>query len=244
MRIKEAYPNAKSGDGIFTDMQAYDVPWENDDINTYLDVLYESHSGDKECSKIITNQLINNSLTPVSRSVIALSVLTMYRAQWTRLYSVLSAEYDPIKNYDMVETENGSRENSAESELEGSRREQGQRTYSDTGTIQNSGSTDATTAVYGFNSDNAVDSDEMGSSLANTETRNLAHTETPNITESQTESATSGNTENYERELTRSGNIGVTTSQQLLLSEIDLWKWSFFEQVFTDIDNVLCLKIY
>lgn len=244
MKIKEAYPSAKSGDGIFTDMQAYDVPWKNDDIATYLDTLYENHSGDKECAKIVTNQLINNSLTPVSRSVIALSVLTMYRTQWSKLYAVLSAEYDPIKNYDMVETESGSRENSAKNDSQATRHEQGQRTYSDTGTVQNAGSTDATTAVYGFNSNSAVDSDEMDSSLTNTETRNLAQTETPNITETQTESATSGNNEKFNRELTRSGNIGVTTSQQLLLSEIDLWKWSFFEQVFTDVDNILCLKIY
>lgn len=46
------------------------------------------------------------------------------------------------------------------------------------------------------------------------------------------------------RELTRSGNIGVTTSQQMLQSEIELRKWLFYQSVFNDIDNILTLSIY
>jgi hypothetical protein len=46
------------------------------------------------------------------------------------------------------------------------------------------------------------------------------------------------------RELTRSGNIGVTTSQQMAQSEIELRKWLYYESVFNDIDNVLTLSIY
>lgn len=47
-----------------------------------------------------------------------------------------------------------------------------------------------------------------------------------------------------ERTLTRSGNIGVTSSQQLLESEIRLRKWLFYQEVFKDLDNVLTLSIY
>lgn len=46
------------------------------------------------------------------------------------------------------------------------------------------------------------------------------------------------------RQLTRKGNIGVTTSQQMIQSERDLWLWKFFEQVFKDIDSILTLSIY
>lgn len=49
---------------------------------------------------------------------------------------------------------------------------------------------------------------------------------------------------NTDRSLTRSGNIGVTTSQQMIESERELWLWNFFEKVFEDIDNILVLKIY
>lgn len=42
----------------------------------------------------------------------------------------------------------------------------------------------------------------------------------------------------------RSGNIGVTTSQQMAQAEIELWQWNFTEQVIKDLDKILCLKIY
>lgn len=47
-----------------------------------------------------------------------------------------------------------------------------------------------------------------------------------------------------DRTFTRKGNIGVTTSQKMIESERDLWFWSYFEKVFTDVDNILTLKIY
>ena len=47
-----------------------------------------------------------------------------------------------------------------------------------------------------------------------------------------------------DRTLKRSGNIGVTTSQQMIEGERKLWFWSYFEKVFSDVDNILTLKIY
>lgn len=46
------------------------------------------------------------------------------------------------------------------------------------------------------------------------------------------------------RTLTRSGNIGVTTSQQMLQSELDLRKYQFYQRIMNDIDTILCLQIY
>lgn len=44
---------------------------------------------------------------------------------------------------------------------------------------------------------------------------------------------------------TRSGNIGVTTTQQMLQSEMNLWEWNFFYNVlFPSIDKLLTLSIY
>lgn len=71
--------------------------------------------------------------------------------------------------------------------------------------------------VYGFNSPTAIPSSDQnmsGSKLTNT------------------------------TELTRSGNIGVTTSQQMLESEIKLRKWNFIDEIMRDVDSVLCLNIY
>ena len=45
-------------------------------------------------------------------------------------------------------------------------------------------------------------------------------------------------------ELERSGNIGVTTSQQMLQSEIDLRQYNFIMAVFRDVTDMLGLPIY
>lgn len=80
--------------------------------------------------------------------------------------------------------------------------------------------------VYGFNSSNPVPSSQTttdGASLNNEET----------------------NKETGTRGLTRHGNIGVTTSQQMLQSEIDLRsKFNFTNHLFDDVDTMLCLLVY
>lgn len=76
-------------------------------------------------------------------------------------------------------------------------------------------------STHGFGSLTAVPTDE-GSSTATTE----------------------GNANDNVRELTRSGNIGVTTSAQLLAGELEVRKNLFIEEVMKDIDSIMCLKIY
>lgn len=60
---------------------------------------------------------------------------------------------------------------------------------------------------------------------------------------SSVESTTSGDFDDNHRKLTRSGNIGVTTSQQMLQSEIDLRQWNFYNDLMNDIDEIMCLAI-
>lgn len=75
--------------------------------------------------------------------------------------------------------------------------------------------------TYGFNSDTSVPTGKV-----------------------ESESITEGSKDDNDRDLTRHGNIGVTTSQQMLQSELDLRTYKFYEQVMNDIDTVLCLKCY
>lgn len=55
---------------------------------------------------------------------------------------------------------------------------------------------------------------------------------------------TSGKFKDNYRQLKRAGNIGVTTSQQMLESELEIRKNIFIETVMNDIDSIMCLKIY
>lgn len=46
------------------------------------------------------------------------------------------------------------------------------------------------------------------------------------------------------RKLTRSGNIGVTTSQQMIESELALRRRDWVEDIFTDLDKLFCLEVF
>ena len=72
-------------------------------------------------------------------------------------------------------------------------------------------------------------------------TYNTSDTDTG--TQTQAESGMDTQTRNYT--LRRHGNIGVTTSQQMLESERNVWLWNFFRDiVFPDVDRVLSIPIY
>ena len=80
--------------------------------------------------------------------------------------------------------------------------------------------------LYGFNSSSLVPQSETESSGAK-----LDNEET--------------NKESGTRTLTRHGNIGVTTSQQMLQSEIDLRSnFQFVKHIYGDVDSILCLLTY
>lgn len=53
-----------------------------------------------------------------------------------------------------------------------------------------------------------------------------------------------GNADDNKRTLTRSGNIGVTSSQQLLESELNLRKYNLNATIYLDVDSILTLPIY
>lgn len=131
-----------------------------------------------------------------------------------------------------------------------------------TGTQSNAGTSNTLDGIFGFNSSDSVGSDTSDNTTNNLRTDNLASTnnetitETRNLTDSNTRTLNTTDLEtrnlehenveadNTERELIRKGNIGVTTSQRMIESEIELWQWNFYKQVFEDIDSILCLDIY
>ena len=64
------------------------------------------------------------------------------------------------------------------------------------------------------------------------------------VNDSNSTSVVEGNGEDNKRELTRSGNIGVTTSQQMLESELQLRKYNLYEELYKDVNSVATLSIY
>lgn len=62
--------------------------------------------------------------------------------------------------------------------------------------------------------------------------------------ESNSKTSTNALLNDNVRELTRKGNIGVTTTQQMINSELELREYNLIEAIYNDIDSILTLKIY
>ena len=69
-----------------------------------------------------------------------------------------------------------------------------------------------------------------------------------NYTETNSESGSDTNTKttNMKETLTNNttGNIGVMSTQQMINMEREVWDWSYFEEVFKDIDKILTSGLY
>ena len=215
--------------GIFSYLNALEVPWKNDVSGNQLDIIYHgSRSGNKIIGSLIENYLDNNTVSDNNKIIIAQAIYTIYIKNWNALYKTLSLEYNPIENYSMTETENVQDTHKGTVESNGNNTD----TYTET-TLVNDISNNQ---LWGFNSTDSVNSDKQTGDT----TRDVESTvdSTHKNTDRETKDITS------DRTLKRSGNIGVTTSQQMIESERQLWLWNFFESVFSDIDKILVLKIY
>lgn len=215
--------------GIFSYLNALEVPWKNDVSGNQLDIIYHgSRSGNKIIGSLIENYLDNNTVSDDNKIIIAQAIYTIYIKNWNALYKTLSLEYNPIENYSMTETENVQDTHKGTLESNGNNTN----TYTETTLVNDT----SNNQLWGFNSTDSVNSDKQTGDT----TRDVESTidNTHKNTDRETKDITS------DRTLKRSGNIGVTTSQQMIESERQLWLWNFFESVFSDIDKILVLKIY
>lgn len=170
----------------------------------------------------------------------ATTAYQMFNTAWSYQYKALTADYNPIHNYDSVENSTDTHEYTGTQTMEHETTKNNTDTPDITRT--SNGSNDSAGSLYGFNSTAAVPSDEANGTSQSTDK------ETGTVTSNGTENGTNTRTDNLKEtithELTRSGNIGVTTSQQMIESELELRKKQFYNIMIRDIINFLCLPIY
>ena len=237
-RLNEYYPNWKIGDGIFSDLQSFNVPWGTDDINKELDIEYFGNiSGEKIVSPLVRKICSGDYLTPLDRIAIVKTVVALYLSNWGKLYNTMVIEYNPIENYRMTETLELTDTNTHGLTI--TRNENTDTDYTDLNTPNLT--VNHHNNINGFNSSNSVPSDNSVDSTTGTNTN--THNERVDGTETTTHSGDDILTR--EHELIRSGNIGVTTSQQMIESERKLRMWNFFQTVvFPDLNRVLTIQTY
>lgn len=117
IRVKMMYPAMLSdGDGIFTDLQNLDVPWQSMNIQAALNYGYYLNSARKIISPFVfdvsnaeenlhTYPIEIDPLTTVQRTIIAVTVYNMFRQKWDRLWDIYNLEYNPLYNYTVTEEE-------------------------------------------------------------------------------------------------------------------------------------------
>lgn len=184
---------------------------------------YLGHSADKYISPL-HEKLIDGVDKETSDWVdvmvkLAKIVYNRFGNKWKHIYDALVTEYNPLENYSMEEERTPDL------------------TFEDTETqnseITTERETSAENKYKGFNAVepvlvNKTDGEEStttsGASADNEVHKTTTHTGTET--------------------LTRSGNIGVTTSQQMLQSEFEVRQYDFYKMMYNDIDSLLCLSIY
>lgn len=268
-KMIDVYQNYTTGGGVFSPM--VNAPWVETMSGANLDLVYlEGHSGERYCSNFINHRLGNSEvLTSDSRTLIANILWAMFGIQWTRLWATMKpTDYDPLTNYQMEENVEGTESSTRTPDLTkgdtGTVQSTGQDkrtpnlTRTGTGTVKDDGTTSGNTQnnLWGFNSSTSIPSDmsDVTGTNENTTTRDLTEKETGTDTtdktntdtynRSYTETGTDTTAGMSSRKLTRKGNIGTNTFQNLLQQERNLWMYNFFEQVFKDVDSVLTIPIY
>lgn len=254
--LRSVFNGWETGDGIFRTMHSVsdELPWLSDpNIDPLvLDVEYFGNtSGSKFCSPIVKHLLDDNDQLPQSaRATLANILITKYLPRWKALWRTATVEYNPIHNYDMTENRTL---HGAESEAEvGASTETNTGTdtltHGRTETIAHGRTSDSMSYRYGINTNTEdpkpsdKDTYEEGGTTETEITGDDVQTKNLSTGINSTKNTVGANEE--VEELHRAGNIGVTTTQQMLESERRLWEWNFFDQVFRDLDKELALQFY
>lgn len=211
---------------------------------TLFDLLNLPESLDKDT--LVENILLQGSdfETLYSDPEFMRAAIGSWSNKWQRTFikwaAALEIEYSPIENYDRIEdwddTLNSGKKSSARRDSGNTRtfNNQDKRTLDTTQTSEEEVSAfDAST--YQPSSKNTVDNDgtdtvdysgtikdEYGEGTSGSETENSKNTHSGRI----------------------HGNIGVTTSQQMLQSELDLQKWNIYEHITDLFLEELTIMVY
>jgi len=210
-----------------------------------------------------------SELTSVELNLIFNTIGSKFENKWNRLYDALvTTVYEPDQNYNMVEimSSNGgfSTETATQilNQIVKNKFNQTETDYIDETVTERKDETKGiNNSMFAFNSNAAVPTTSGTEKLSTGSTGNqtatvtglsgnrhvLTTTDDGNTVETQTVGDGNVNTVTREQtpyKLTRAGNIGVTTNQQMITQEIELRENLFKEIVYRDVDSMLTSIIY
>lgn len=246
--------------GIFHYINEW-APWVPDEgDNPYdpmlLDMEYfGNHSGDKAVSPLVKRMTIFKDdviLSDEEISQLSEIIRVKYSLNWERLWKALQEEYKALENYSMIEERTPDLVDKTKTNVDSKSTTKSNTDYTVTTKGKNKEKTeyDNENKIKGFGSADYAgisktegESTQSGLVADNEQEARTQGTANNNYNEVVNEADATKNWTEITRKgkdtLTRSGNIGVTTSQQMLESEFELRRKHFFDRVMEDIDMVL-----
>lgn len=254
--LREAFSGWEDGHGIFDILLnlSSEIPWANDETvdNTVLDIAYfGNHSGGKFCAPVVKTFLTDEEIVSTSgRQKIAKILLAKYLPNWKHLWETNVVAYSPIHNYDMMENRTRKRANSEAESIN----EKQSHTGTDTlkhGLVETTdhGMTN-TQDIYKFGINTDAKNPKQSDRNVSTDggqtivTDSGSDVQTKDLSDTRVNGRNMAGAEEETEEIHRAGNIGVTTTQQMLQAERELWIWNYFDQIFDDLDKELALAFH
>lgn len=169
--------------------------------------------------------------------------------QWDKLYKTTTLEYNPIENYNRIEdytdtsTLTESRENTKT--LTGNDTQE----TSLTGKNTTTGNDTTNNSVVGFNGAAGGGLGESLKDKSETASRSTAETKGENtgkttINRTDADSGSTSSESSATRHGSISGNIGVTTSQQMIQQERDVAVFNITDYIVRDFKQRFCILVY
>ena len=164
---------------------------------------------------------------------------------WSKQWEALSAEFNPIENYDRYEEWTDTGEDHMQGRTSGTMSNQNSASSTNSGTTSSTGSDTQTNSVNGYNlNEGWADHDKNVTSDSRTGTSSDTGTSTASG------SATSSGTNNEDRAKTDNhsghvhGNIGVTTATQMIQGILELHQTTIYDIITNDFIDAFCLRVY
>ena len=208
----------------------------------------------------------------ITNDTLLLASPYMNKYKWAKLYATLSLEYNPIENYDRQETSTRKPNLTTERHYNGSEKTtySGAETNTQTGStdrVQSGGQTTTekpgTIRTHERNSFNPAkptleyrDTDS-GTNTSDTTYKDITVTEKYNAIQNKKDFVGRNDLKEYQnredtetvqgQDVTESrthGNIGVTTSQQMIQSEREVASFNYILAVLNDVVNEICSMMY
>lgn len=162
-----------------------------------------------------------------------------YQINWKKLYDTTVLEYNPIENYDRMEDWTDTDDETSTSARDNTRNTTNTVKSTSTNEIMNSVNvTDQNTAFNAGLADHAKQITDGDT----TENGSITNTETGKDTEN--ENVNGGRTGRHTKTGRAHGNIGVTTSQQMIQSERDLVVFNLYDVIAESFIENFCLMVY